>query len=403
MTATGLLSLLAFAGAVAVMGTSELHRARSGSTQPAIVQNPAPDTASPAYRISAEPVILVGGLNDDERYEILAFSDATILASGNLAVAIGSRMPRATQIRIYGPRGRFVRSFGREGQGPGEFSRIARLIPLGDSLLVHDAGLGRRTLFDSVGTVVRTIPDAGSDRCCFSDGSYLIVTGAGPNLDAIDAGDPAIRDSMVLRIGRPGSTAALERILTLPSFTRPICVTPRVRPANRCPASIIPPFSPTPVVAIAGDEIVYGDGSTYEYLVYSPRGQLLRTVRAAVTPRRPTADEVSRAQDGWIGTGRDRELRVAAWGKYRIPATAPVYHALLTEDDGTVWIGSRAPSGSENRWARFDRSGKLIGTVRTPGGARVVRFLGPYAILARYDRETQTQTIAVHRIERIAR
>lgn len=62
----------------------------------------------------------------------------------------------AAPILIYEEDGAFVRTLGRAGQGPGEFSsRIRAALPVGDSMAVFEAG-GRVTVFGPDFEVVRT-------------------------------------------------------------------------------------------------------------------------------------------------------------------------------------------------------------------------------------------------------
>lgn len=52
------------------------------------------------------------------------------------------------QISIFGPDGRFQRTVGRSGGGPGEFRRIWRFAPLRDGMMVYDDFAKRSTVFD---------------------------------------------------------------------------------------------------------------------------------------------------------------------------------------------------------------------------------------------------------------
>jgi DNA-binding beta-propeller fold protein YncE len=58
-------------------------------------------------------------------------------------------------IKQFGPGGGFIRSFGREGGGPGEF-RIAFLATAPRVLVVHDAESSRTSVFDTTGAFLRS-------------------------------------------------------------------------------------------------------------------------------------------------------------------------------------------------------------------------------------------------------
>jgi hypothetical protein len=89
----------------------------------------------------------------------------------------------------------------------------------------------------------------------------------------------------------------------------------------------------------------------------------------------------------------------AVWRQLRFPETHPAVGTILGGDDGSVWVGSATRYTEDRWWARFDREGRLLGTLRTPGRAGVVRFTGDHVILSRHDPDTETFTLFVHRIE----
>jgi hypothetical protein len=61
------------------------------------------------------------------------------------------------QIKVYDARGRFLRTIGRSGEGPGEYKGISKVIPItDDSLLVLDQVLARQTVLDPEYRLVRT-------------------------------------------------------------------------------------------------------------------------------------------------------------------------------------------------------------------------------------------------------
>ena len=82
---------------------------------------------------------------------------ALLGADGLLYVA--EREPRS--VKVFSRDGRFVRSVGRTGEGPGEF-RYVMLGLQGDTILVQDPSLGRLTRFDGAGNQV----DITTSACC---------------------------------------------------------------------------------------------------------------------------------------------------------------------------------------------------------------------------------------------
>lgn len=58
---------------------------------------------------------------------------------------------RDSEVRVFGPDGTFLQRIGRDGEGPGEFSYLASLYVMGDTLVTMDPGMNRLGLFDLSG------------------------------------------------------------------------------------------------------------------------------------------------------------------------------------------------------------------------------------------------------------
>lgn len=64
--------------------------------------------------------------------------------------------PQAREVRVFSPDGGFLRRVGRDGEGPGEFRHLSGLALAPDGVAALDGSLGRVTVFDGSGQVVRT-------------------------------------------------------------------------------------------------------------------------------------------------------------------------------------------------------------------------------------------------------
>ena len=66
------------------------------------------------------------------------------------------------EVRVFDPSGTPLRSIGRSGQGPGEFSRPQSIGFRGDTLWVHDSSQRRVSMFSRDGTLLTTFPGIGA-------------------------------------------------------------------------------------------------------------------------------------------------------------------------------------------------------------------------------------------------
>ena len=112
-------------------------------------------------KISIELVRTIGDVNTDD--ENLAFNlpaDLAVDAAGNIYIADS----RNQRIQVFDPEGRYLRTVGRKGQGPGEFMATGSLDFDGEGCLrVLDPLQRRIQVFTPKGEVLKTIPVSNLD------------------------------------------------------------------------------------------------------------------------------------------------------------------------------------------------------------------------------------------------
>jgi hypothetical protein len=104
------------------------------------------------YRIRQ---VLTLGTADGDSTEVFGFvTDAAFGPRGSIYVADGGQR----RIVAFDSSGRFLRSIGRPGQGPGEFLDPSSLAWIADTLFVYDGGQGRIIVLDTTGLFQRSFP-----------------------------------------------------------------------------------------------------------------------------------------------------------------------------------------------------------------------------------------------------
>ncbi len=102
-----------------------------------------------SWVLSEKPLVEIGVREGEEVYQLHRVSGSVRLEDGKiLVVNAGSR-----ELRLFEADGSYLRTFGRDGEGPGEFrnpAKIRKLAP--DSILVWDESLLRISFFDATGT-----------------------------------------------------------------------------------------------------------------------------------------------------------------------------------------------------------------------------------------------------------
>jgi hypothetical protein len=83
--------------------------------------------------------LVIGGDPDDPNQTFYRVEDLAVDATGNVYV-----LERGNKsVRVFDQRGRYLRTFGSEGQGPGELQDPHGIIVAGDAVVVPDMGNGR--------------------------------------------------------------------------------------------------------------------------------------------------------------------------------------------------------------------------------------------------------------------
>jgi len=118
------------------------------------------------YRLVRERTV---GRPEGSEQEVLGFvSDAAFGPGGTVYVADASLQ----RIVVFSGDGRFLRTFGRSGMGPGELVSPTSLTFVGDTLFVYDARQGRISVFDTAGRSLRAFS---------SPSTYMRHIRAGPD------------------------------------------------------------------------------------------------------------------------------------------------------------------------------------------------------------------------------
>jgi hypothetical protein len=108
---------------------------------------------STTWVVDTANAVRIGELDGDDPY---VFGRITgVLRQPDGTIVVGDA--KAHEVRFFDANGRFLRSFGRNGSGPGEFLYFSTLERYsGDTLMVIDYEGGRSNIFDPEGRYVRS-------------------------------------------------------------------------------------------------------------------------------------------------------------------------------------------------------------------------------------------------------
>jgi hypothetical protein len=323
--------------------------------------------AAPQMRASHELRI---GSDSEPEYEFTVIRDAVLDDAGNLFVLL----PREQQIRVYSPNGRFLRSIGRKGQGPGEFMWPLGLGWKGDTLWVRDVELGRVYLFGVDGRLHRTI----TKRMPLVGGRYMSgppvsVLADGRLLGVGDAPSIMIADGHVKKVPMLIFSEQDESFRMIRELWQehlygnqpPGRTRPGVHFAQRLADA------PLWTVAVDGSRIVVIDRSasegpartTFEVTVFDTSGAAVK--RSIPYLPRPVSKSF---RDSVVQQSLNPKHLPGEYDEEVVYTPAfrpPVTDAVLTRD-GRLWLKREFSFEKQTDWDVLDSSLRIVGRVRLP-------------------------------------
>jgi hypothetical protein len=361
-----------------------------------IVENRAPELGERAWRLVEPPVLDIGLADGPASQQLFRAVRSARLDDGRVVIANAG----TSELRLFDRAGRFVRSIGRRGGGPGEFEDLQWVWVLnGDTLLAYDFWPGRLSVFDTTGTYVRStslrIPDGRQSLVAglFGDGSLAVMGAprfAGPGSQA-----GAFRDSIsVYHVAADGSVlGALGRF--------PWAETWRAEFDDGMRAISIP-FAPLPAWTVADDAFVYAAGAAHDVHFVAPGGRLARVVRIAQSPRAVRPADLARYREEILERAAREGIRPAmerALAAVPVPETMPALSGLRVDRAGNLWIETYEPEPAlPRRWLIVDPQGLWLTTLELPAGFEL-HAAAPDWVLGRHTDDLGVERIRLYRIE----
>ena len=355
---------------------------------------PADDSRLP-WRVGAEPAVAIGEVVGEEAYLLHRASDATILPDGRIVIAnTGSN-----ELRVFDAAGVHLATWGREGEGLGEFTSLSRVEPWpGDSVVAWNNSTWVISVFDAEGVLGRSFTlesEAGAlePRAVLQDGSILGRTG-----EVTGDGYRRSQETYELRGGEgaspvefgahPGQESHIGRVSGIVHMG-------------------LLPFGRSLWEAQWGELVILTTDDNYEIRAYDPStGALARIVRREHENRAPTREEVDEALEAALEraglTGQHLEIHRRGYGIMPLVEQYPAFSNLLTDPMDHLWVREATLPGMDRPaplWTVFDPEGRALGFIETPGGLTVYEIGTDYLLGLATD-EMGVESVQLWELER---
>lgn len=380
---TALLPLTGCVGSDASVGAFSVND--SAGVEIAVSHAPAWATAPAAqWSIAETPLVDLTQTGDGPLHEFYRVQDALIRPDGSIVVANSG----SSEVRVYSSKGRVIGSVGREGEGPGEYRQISRLIGLpGDSIGVFSWPM-RLTVLAPDLTFVRThaLGERAQSPRPLQSGD-LVDLEVYPSVVEYEGANRLIREpAAVVRRSRVGEIE--DTIWEGPGYEEYMYSSGERRGAAR------PLFGKGPAFAVRGDLTLVGTSDRMEYREFDVGGALKRIVRVegydlSVDQRTEDAERAA-----YLGDNPSPFLRQLV-AQLPHPDGRPAYSEFIVDSEGYLWAGayqSRRNYTEARAWEVFSPSGEWMGTLTTPANFTVFE-IGPDYLLGSWSDELDVEHV----------
>lgn len=266
---------------------------------------------------------------------------------------------KANNIKVFDKNGKFVRTIGKQGQGPGEINfPSGLLITPENELLVEDAGNRRLAYFTLEGEFLRNVSVA--DKTSLTN---LVMDNNGNVLGRqfiIDEGDMSFE---IRKFDKD-----LNNLFTIES----IPFTFRDPQKDK-----MDPFDFVQIYFFDSEgQIYYGNPKEYEIQIFSSEGKLKKKITKKYKSEKMTGEDIEKIMD------RIPDMGFGVKNMMEFPKQFPAYEAYTLDEEGRLIVRSYNKAEEENNVYLdiFDADGNYIARFPSKVNPRVWKNSKMYAL-----------------------
>ncbi len=360
----------------------------------------------PTWSISQLPDVVIG-TEGDPRYEFFGVSAGVLLDDGGVIVADAG----SSELRFYDAQGRYLKTLGGRGAGPGEFQNIAAMSVYGDTVVVAERSfpnIARVHWFHADSGLLATVPIRPGD---FTPGRVSPRKFLSPNAVVVTEGgsfravDPppegtVVRDSVTYGILSFAPNPGVEWIGTFAHNSFYSFALPAGMPAAR--SAGIFTLGPSLIMATSPGQLWIGDSGSGVIRRYDTLGMMTGEIPYPDPPRLfsdsalQAAKELATAELGSVGP----DLVDQMYSDRLRPSVAPLFSRMRAGPNGELWVESYMElDGEEHQALVFDRHGRLVARTWIPKGL-AVRDVSHDRVLGTQTNHDGIERVVVHSLRR---
>jgi 6-bladed beta-propeller protein len=332
-----------------------------------------PSDPLPTHAPGLDRIVVLHG------HEVGNATAAAFLRDGRIAVADGA----SQDIALYDTSGRFVRTVGARGRGPGEFLQLSWIAAeAGDAILAFDRSYGRVTVLRPNGQTdstfqIPTLDVWPAPKGRLDDGTIVFLGNVTPRPTPRVG---LIHDSSLIYVVNIRERRSVTQWGPLPTLQYY-----RADDLGVQGLSVGVPFAPKTSLAAAGTMVAYATGSDSIIVLADRAGRRIKALHAPLPAHRVSPADVAalRAQRH---EGPGRQFATAyqrALDRLDPPHRAPVITDLLfASPDELLVAGWASVDAGTVPWVRLSTADSVLGTFSLPRNARVLAASGDRLVVA---------------------
>ncbi len=289
----------------------------------------ATDRPRAQWTVDSKALVRIGGADGQGPSELSQVLGVARVADGRIIIADGA----SSELRIFSPKGEFIKAVGRRGGGPGEFDNGIQLMTRSaDTVVVHDRAV-RLQSFGPDGSFLRSYPRPTMPGRSVS--SWLGMLGEGTGV--VQASDPvpdtvSENATQTATLGLRGPSATEARAFSqIPVFER-------VRRNGRSVGLFLGAVSRT---AVMGQRMCAGYTLRWEVKCFDRTGKLITRTWRDVRSGPVTEDDIAEFKQAWSAASRIKNadsLRTAL-SMLQFADKRSEFGRFVASATGEVWIG----------------------------------------------------------------
>jgi hypothetical protein len=162
-----------------------------------------------------------------------------------------------------------------------------------------------------------------------------------------------------------------------------------------------PPFGRVAQNTVYADEILVGNGDTYEIRAYGEDGALRRIIRRLIGQIPVTPEHLERyraVQLARLPTANSRRRWERVFPEMPVSVTLPAFDSLTVDVEGNLWVRHyEIESDVVRSWDVFDRAGRWLGTIQSPPRFHVFEVGSDY-VLGLWKDDLDVEHVQMHEL-----